>query len=110
MDNLISHKQDTDKELYFSDKELIKIDSLFIELQKAENTIHFIISEFKKMKIDINFVLNYENSNIEKTFIELQSKGIITSLRQNRAGLKFIRVSPHFYNTDDELHRFLDYL
>ena len=34
--------------------------------------------------------------------------GIITSLRTNRAGQKYIRLSPHFYNTDTELHRVIE--
>jgi cysteine desulfurase/selenocysteine lyase len=33
---------------------------------------------------------------------------IITSLRQDRAGQKYIRLSPHFYNTDAELQRVLE--
>jgi selenocysteine lyase/cysteine desulfurase len=33
-----------------------------------------------------------------------------TSLRVDRAGQKYIRVSPHFYNTDAELHRLLETL
>jgi len=32
---------------------------------------------------------------------------MLTSLRANRAGQNFIRLSPHFYNTDSELDRFL---
>jgi selenocysteine lyase/cysteine desulfurase len=32
---------------------------------------------------------------------------MLTSLRANRAGQNFIRLSPHFYNTDAELDRFL---
>jgi selenocysteine lyase/cysteine desulfurase len=39
---------------------------------------------------------------------KLESAGIITSLRANRTGQQFIRVSPHFYNTDAELHRLLE--
>ncbi len=40
----------------------------------------------------------------------LESSGIITSLRMDRAGNKYIRLSPHFYNTDAELHRVLELL
>ncbi|MBA4148768.1 MAG: aminotransferase class V-fold PLP-dependent enzyme [Verrucomicrobia bacterium] len=40
----------------------------------------------------------------------LESGGIITSLRMDRAGRKYIRLSPHFYNTDAELHRVLELL
>ena len=39
---------------------------------------------------------------------KLTEAGIVTSLRTDRGGKKFIRVSPHFYNTDDELNRFLE--
>jgi cysteine desulfurase/selenocysteine lyase len=50
----------------------------------------------------------------EKDLAELNKKlsdaGIITSLRTNRAGQNFIRLSPHFYNTDAELQRVLELL
>jgi selenocysteine lyase/cysteine desulfurase len=35
---------------------------------------------------------------------------MITSLRTDRNGQKYIRLSPHFYNTDDELRKVLDLL
>jgi len=35
---------------------------------------------------------------------------ITTSLRTDRAGNHYIRISPHFYNTDEELHRLLQAL
>jgi selenocysteine lyase/cysteine desulfurase len=41
---------------------------------------------------------------------KLSEAGIIASLRTNRAGQNFIRLSPHFYNTDAELHRVLELL
>lgn len=40
----------------------------------------------------------------------LESKGVITSLRVNRAGVKWIRLSPHFYNTDADLDRLFESL
>jgi len=40
----------------------------------------------------------------------LTDAGIITSLRADRAGRKYIRLSPHFYNTDAELARVLEAL
>jgi len=33
-----------------------------------------------------------------------------TSLRVDRQGRRFIRLSPHFYNTDAELQRLLELL
>jgi selenocysteine lyase/cysteine desulfurase len=38
---------------------------------------------------------------------KLSEAGIAASLRTNRAGQNFIRLSPHFYNTDAELQRVL---
>jgi len=40
----------------------------------------------------------------------LLEAGINTSLRIDRTGQKYIRVSPHFYNTEAELQRMLDLL
>ena len=37
----------------------------------------------------------------------LLAAGIFTSLRTDRTGEKYIRLSPHFYNTDAELERLL---
>ena len=39
---------------------------------------------------------------------ELTEAKIITSLRQDRSGRKYIRLSPHFYNTDAELERVVE--
>jgi selenocysteine lyase/cysteine desulfurase len=36
---------------------------------------------------------------------KLTEAKIITSLRADRAGQRYIRLSPHFYNTDAELQR-----
>jgi selenocysteine lyase/cysteine desulfurase len=40
----------------------------------------------------------------------LASAGIVTSIRADRSGRKYIRLSPHFYNTDAELERCLEKL
>jgi selenocysteine lyase/cysteine desulfurase len=37
----------------------------------------------------------------------LSDQGVITSLRADRTGRKYLRLSPHFYNTDAELERLL---
>jgi cysteine desulfurase/selenocysteine lyase len=39
---------------------------------------------------------------------KLEAANIITSLRGDRTGQLYIRLSPHFYNTDAELHRLLE--
>ncbi len=41
---------------------------------------------------------------------KLADAGILTSLRADRSGRHYLRISPHFYNTDAELQRFLEYL
>ncbi|MBL9175839.1 MAG: aminotransferase class V-fold PLP-dependent enzyme [Verrucomicrobiales bacterium] len=38
----------------------------------------------------------------------IQAAGIVTSLRTQRGGRQWIRVSPHFYNTQEELERLVD--
>ncbi|MBI3849872.1 MAG: aminotransferase class V-fold PLP-dependent enzyme [Verrucomicrobia bacterium] len=40
----------------------------------------------------------------------LLAANIVTSLRTDRAGQRYIRLSPHFYNTDAELQRVLEIL
>jgi cysteine desulfurase/selenocysteine lyase len=35
---------------------------------------------------------------------------IVTSLRVDRKGQRYLRVSPHFYNTDAELQRMLEFI
>ena len=39
---------------------------------------------------------------------KLTEANIVTSLRTDRTGQNYIRLSPHFYNTDEELNRLLD--
>jgi cysteine desulfurase/selenocysteine lyase len=39
---------------------------------------------------------------------KLLDAGVITSLRMDRTGQKYIRLSPHFYNTDAELQRVME--
>jgi selenocysteine lyase/cysteine desulfurase len=41
---------------------------------------------------------------------KLSEANIVTSFRADRTGQKYIRLSPHFYNTDAELHRVVEML
>jgi len=41
---------------------------------------------------------------------QLLDANIVTSLRTDRAGQRYIRLSPHFYNTDAELQRVVELL
>jgi selenocysteine lyase/cysteine desulfurase len=38
---------------------------------------------------------------------KLTDAGVVTSLRGDRTGQQYIRLSPHYYNTDAELERVL---
>lgn len=51
-----------------------------------------------------------EDSDISPTHKKLEAANIVTSLRSDRSGRRYIRVSPHFYNTDAELNRMLELL
>ena len=46
--------------------------------------------------------------NLAALHAQLEAANIRTSLRADRAGHRYLRLSPHFYNTDDELHRCLE--
>ena len=48
--------------------------------------------------------------NMLETHTRLNEAGIVTSLRTDRAGQNYVRLSPHFYNTDAELDRLLELL
>lgn len=41
---------------------------------------------------------------------KLQDANIVTSLRRDRAGRRYLRLSPHFYNTDAELRAVIEAL
>lgn len=51
-----------------------------------------------------------EETDLAPLHQKLTENNIITSLRMDRSGRKYIRISPHFYNTDAELHRVLELL
>ncbi len=48
-----------------------------------------------------------EGADMRELHSNLEAANVMTSLRLDRAGQAYIRVSPHFYNTDEELHRML---
>jgi len=51
-----------------------------------------------------------EGTDMAALHKSLDSSGVVTSLRMDRSGNKYIRLSPHFYNTDAELQRALELL
>ena len=57
-------------------------------------------------------ILSFHRPGSDLTVLhqKLLDAGIITSLRADRAGQKYIRLSPHFYNTDAEFERLFEML
>ncbi|MDB6064506.1 MAG: Aminotransferase class [Pedosphaera sp.] len=51
-----------------------------------------------------------DNVDIPALHQKLEAANIFTSLRTDRQGRRYIRLSPHFYNTDAELHSTLELL
>ncbi len=49
-------------------------------------------------------------NNLTALHARLSAANVLTSLRTDRAGQKYIRLSPHFYNTDAELQRLVELL
>jgi selenocysteine lyase/cysteine desulfurase len=47
-------------------------------------------------------------ANMAEIHANLESVNITTSLRTDRTGQKYLRLSPHFYNPDDELQKLID--
>ena len=50
-------------------------------------------------------VLTHPDKSMESLYERLVSENVVASLRKNRAGKAFLRLSPHFYNTLDEVER-----
>jgi len=47
------------------------------------------------------------DSDLSALYEKLLAANIVTSLRTDRKGQRYIRLSPHFYNTDEELNHVL---
>lgn len=51
-----------------------------------------------------------KDHNMPALHKKLSDAGIVTSLRVDRSGQNYIRISPHFYNTDEELVKVVETL
>jgi selenocysteine lyase/cysteine desulfurase len=62
--------------------------------------------------LNASTIISFHRPGLDMTALhqKLREARIETSLRTDRSGQKYIRLSPHFYNTDDELHRTLEKL
>ncbi len=49
-------------------------------------------------------------ADMKELHAKLEAANIFTSLRADRTGQQYIRLSPHFYNTDEELRRVIEHL
>ena len=45
------------------------------------------------------------DTDMKELHAKFEAASIVTSLRTDRAGQQYLRLSPHFYNTDEELRR-----
>ena len=52
----------------------------------------------------------HPSASMKALFERLEQNGVIASLRYDRDGRDYLRFSPHFYNTEDELNRTLELL
>lgn len=50
----------------------------------------------------------HATKNIGELHAKLEQNGIVASLRADRQNRQYLRLAPHFYNTDAELHRVLE--
>ncbi|MCC6797331.1 MAG: aminotransferase class V-fold PLP-dependent enzyme, partial [Candidatus Hydrogenedentes bacterium] len=48
--------------------------------------------------------------DMKALFKQLDANGVTASLRQDRKGTMYIRFSPHFYNTEEEIERICEIL
>jgi cysteine desulfurase / selenocysteine lyase len=89
--------------------ELLRKRAWFIpELQKRGFTVLNADAKQENTACIISFFA--EGKDITAAHKKLMDAGIITSLRTDRTGRNYLRVSPHFYNTDEELRKVLKLL
>lgn len=57
-------------------------------------------------------IISFDRDDVDLLALhtKLEESNIITSLRADRTGRRYIRLSPHFYNTEAELNRVLELL
>lgn len=54
--------------------------------------------------------LTHPSKDLAALYESLKAQGVIVSHRLNRAGQSFLRLSPHFYNTVEEIERVVELL
>lgn len=54
--------------------------------------------------------LRHPRASMKKAFHFLEQNNVVASLRYDRDGVEYVRLSPHFYNTAEELERTVELL
>jgi selenocysteine lyase/cysteine desulfurase len=75
------------------------------ELQKRGYTVLNAVPAPENAGSMISFFVN--DRDMPGLHKKLSEAGMVTSLRSDRSGQNYIRISPHFYNTDEELRKVL---
>ncbi len=87
--------------------ELLRKRSWFVpELQKKGYTV--LQADAPPQHASAIMTIYKEGTDLAALHQKLNENKIVTSLRADRTGKQYIRISPHFYNTDAELHRVLE--
>lgn len=89
--------------------ELLRKRSLLVPLMEAKG---FSVLQATAPPQNASGIVTFSRADADMTALhqKLESAGIICSLRADRASEQYIRFSPHFYNTDEELHRAVELL
>ena len=89
---------------------LLELRAALLERLRALGFRHFIESyDQSRAAIDVNrsgiVTVMHPDREAKSIFKALEEHSITTSLRQDRDGTSFIRFSPHFYNTLDDIEQ-----
>ncbi len=89
--------------------ELLRKRAWFVpELQKKGYTV--LQADAPPQHASAIMSIHRDGTDLAALHQNLTEKNIVTSLRMDRTGKQYIRISPHFYNTDTELNRVLELL
>jgi cysteine desulfurase/selenocysteine lyase len=72
----------------------------------------YTVLQAKASPANVSSIISFHRAGADLTALhqKLLEAKIFTSLRADRAGQRYLRLSPHFYNTDTELQRVLELL
>jgi selenocysteine lyase/cysteine desulfurase len=90
-------------------KELLRKRALLISALQAKN---YRVLQADAPAVHASGIVSFykPEADLAALHAKLKEAKIVVSLRADRTGQRYIRLSPHFYNTDAELHRVLEQL